>query len=112
MSDLTPSQIRYVWVSFDPDGTIVAHHDGASVEKNGTGDFTVTFSRSMPSSNYYIGITPIDSAATPISWSVTAQAVDSFRFVLKGGGVEVLGIPLIRNQAVDPDIGITIMACA
>lgn len=113
MANIIPSQIRYVWVSFQPDGTINDHHEGSSVIKNGTGDYTVYFANDFLNQYYHASITPFDTANNaPISAKITAKAAGSFRFQLSGGGVSVLGINLFANQPIDPNVGVTVYACA
>lgn len=107
-----PSQIWYAWVSFDPSASIQDHKNVSSVQKNSVGDFTVTFSADMPSANYHISITPLDSSGDPINVNVLNRTKSSVRFQLTGGAIEILGIDVISAGAIDPSDGVSILACS
>lgn len=112
MSLISPSQIRYVWVTFDNTGSITGHINGSSVVKNDTGDFTVNFHGVMPSQYYGAFITPVDTTAGSISIKITSQTPKSIRFVSNGGAVNILGINVSPITAVDANVGYTFLACS
>lgn len=54
------------WVNFNgTTGGVRASGNVASVTKNGTGDYTVTFTTAMPDANYAVSITANDDGLTP-----------------------------------------------
>ena len=111
MDPISDSTIRYVWASFDSDGTITGSKDIASVTKNGTGDFTITYTGVMQTDNYAVSITPIDTSTAPITVKNLAQDEVSCRFICRGGAVQILGINIVSSAAIDPSGGINFFAC-
>ena len=87
------------WVNFDGTGstganqTIRASGNVSTVYKNGSGDFTVTFSTAMPDANYAVVSTPDNTiSAAPISYleNGTAPTTSAFRIIFStGSGVKV-----------------------
>jgi hypothetical protein len=63
------------WVNFDGTGTIGTNQtirssgNVASVFKNGTGDYTITFAIAMPDANYSVGLAANGvGASDPVAW--------------------------------------------
>lgn len=62
-STLYNAYVCRAWVNFDgttSPGTIRASGNVSSVTRNGTGDYTVNFSTSMPDANYAVATGPVD----------------------------------------------------
>jgi hypothetical protein len=56
--------VAKAWVKFNTAGTIAASHNVTSVTKNGTGDWTITFTTAFSSVNYSASMTMLASATT------------------------------------------------
>ena len=112
MAEISPSQIRYVWVTFDSTGTITGHINGSNVFKNGIGDYTVTFHGVMPSQYYGAFITPVDNTSSAFNLKIIEQTASTVRFVSRGGSVDILGINVPPITAIDANIGYNFYACA
>lgn len=75
------------WIKGNWDGTILASGNIASVTKNGTGDYTVTFTTAMQDANY--AITGIGQQTTTVpngfasTIDILSQTASSFRFYLR-----------------------------
>jgi hypothetical protein len=54
ISGSTPSYPSRVWVNFNGTGTVAIRADGnvSTISDNGTGDYTINFSVSLPSANF------------------------------------------------------------
>jgi hypothetical protein len=96
VSGTAPIYGARAWVNFDGTGTIGANQtirasgNVASVFKNGTGDFTVTFSTAMSDANYAVNLgTDNSQTGVPVSFVdiATTQTASVFRigFVNNGG---------------------------
>lgn len=61
-SGSAPSYSARAWVSFNGTGTVAIRGSGnvSSITDNGTGDYTVNFTTSMPDTNYAATFTPQD----------------------------------------------------
>ena len=88
VSGTAPIYGARAWVNFDGTGTIGANQtirasgNVASVFKNGTGDFTVTFSTAMSDANYAINLgTDNSQTSVPVSFVdiATTQTASVFR---------------------------------
>ena len=72
------------WVNFDGSGTIRGSGNVASVTRNGTGDFSITFTTAMPDANY--------SSFAMVSDSATGSAVTQ----IDAGNVPTASVLRIR----------------
>jgi hypothetical protein len=73
------------WVNFDgttSPGTIRNSFNVTSVTKNGTGDYTVNFTNTMPNANYFSSILGVQSSAdgSMVANSILARTTSSIRF--------------------------------
>lgn len=67
------------WVNFNgTNGAINDNFDIASVTRNGTGDYTITFSFSMPNANYASSATALGQGVIA---SISSQSTDSLRIM-------------------------------
>jgi len=96
----------------DPDGVINDHRAVSSVVKNGTGDFTVNLVEPMITVHYHVSVMVYDSSNDPILVKVVSKTTSSFRFQLRGGEDSILGVTVCKADLYDPDIGISVYACA
>lgn len=83
------------WVVFDGTGTtgtnqtIIANGNIASVYKNATGDYTVTFTTALPDAHYATAITPVAMSGLNrygYTSDTTAPTSSAYRFVVIQGG--------------------------
>jgi hypothetical protein len=69
-------QIAKAWVNFDgttSPGTIRSSYNVSSVTKNGTGDYTVTFTTAMADANYSPILTIGDAAANTVNYAASIK---------------------------------------
>jgi hypothetical protein len=83
------------WVNFNgANGTIRASFNISSVTRNGTGDYTINFSNSMPDTNYsYSGAMAPGSTSTVVTLaesSATARTASLFRIYTSQQGAIVI----------------------
>lgn len=100
-SGTAPVYACRAWVNFDGtlSGTITPRASGniASVVKNGTGDYTITFTTAMPDANYCVNATGSNSsgggaaAASAVNTSTapTASAVRIINAIGSGGNADM-----------------------
>ena len=76
-SNFDIDQIVKAWANFNTAGTIQDSIGVSGVVKNGTGDFTVTFSPVFTTANYAAMFQPLDTGAGVIVSSVSAQTAST-----------------------------------
>jgi hypothetical protein len=81
------------WVNFNGTGTVAIRGQGnvTSITDNGTGDYTVNFTRSMPDVNYCVGLTAdfaqqMVKSANTFGGSGTNPTTSSIRVFTRDGG--------------------------
>jgi hypothetical protein len=81
------------WVNFNGTGTVAIRGQGnvSSITDNGTGDYTVNFTRSMPDVNYCVGLTAdfaqqMVKSANTFGGSGTNPTTSSIRVFTRDGG--------------------------
>jgi hypothetical protein len=86
------------WVNFNGTGTVAIRASGnvTSITDNGTGDYTVNFTTSMPDANYSASMNILDLAAR-VLWVNT----------LSTSGIRLICASLAQNPA-DNSIGVSI----
>lgn len=62
------------WVNFDSTPTVQGSYGTTSVAKNGTGDFTITWSTAFSTANYAISVTCMRSSSNMLSGMVAGNA--------------------------------------
>jgi hypothetical protein len=88
-SGSAPSYSARAWVNFNGTGTVAIRASGnvSSITDNGTGNYTVNFSTSMPDTNYSANVSVSrtgDNTNVPVRQFVT-YAVGSLRFLTGDG---------------------------
>lgn len=94
------------WVNFNGTGTVAIRASGnvSSITDNGTGDYTVNFTTSMPDANYAVvcQVGGTGGEQSPITAEQTsARTASNFRFAsITGAGMAIdcaqLGVMVIR----------------
>lgn len=100
MSDSTTitsgKQAAKAWVRFTASATptINDSYNVSSITYNGTGDFTVNFTNSMPNANYVATISCGEAGSSSRTCSPYSFTTSGFRFLSYSGGNVQLNMPL------------------
>jgi hypothetical protein len=109
-ADNVASRVAKAWVNFDGttnvagNCTIRADFNVSTVADNGTGDYTINFSASLPSANYScVGASSIAGGYGTVTWlpqsnsaGTTAPLAGSLRGIVTAAGVGVVDSPYVN----------------
>lgn len=97
------------WGNIASDGTVNNSFNIQSVEKNSTGNFTITFEYAFSDANYCSTISAINTDGSLVSEVIESQTDENVTVQFRGGSVNILGILVAPAAAIDPDIGFSIL---
>ncbi len=95
--DTNSSQVCKAWVSFNGTSTVAIRDsfNVASITDNGTGEYTVNFSTSMPNANYTVGGMSASTTGSGVgficlyTWAGSVPTTSSFRVRTNGNGSNI-----------------------
>jgi len=85
------------WVNFNGTGTVAIRdsYNVSSITDNGTGEYTVNFSTSMPNANYSVSSMSSSTTGSSVgfmclyTWAGSAPTTSSFRVATAGNGSNI-----------------------
>lgn len=99
-----PIYLCRAWVNFDGTGTVAIRASGnvTQVNDNGTGDYTVTFTTSMPDANYSVSASSgsPDGSTTDCTRNpcrITSQTASAVRYTVMSGASSATSVDVAQS---------------
>lgn len=99
------------WAKINTSGAVLSSFNVQGCVKNSTGNYTVSFLKRFPNSDYCALFIAEDNSSSIAIPKIISKTQESVTMEFRGGTVNILGIAVILNSVVDPSIGLNMIIC-